>query len=293
LCLLNLNNDNTLKNLSDEPGIPELMQLYLDDKYDYSNGSFIGMSEKTKQQFMKDLKIFYTAFTGNENMPPEITRFSDIKLKDYNRERGCQGDKPIFKNNYKISKSNKLFIEYAQNISNMISSAASKQSELLSIINDIFTYVIDPYTNKRKIRINPKLTEEILQKDIEKARRIIIELYVKCEQDYVNGIKIYEAIVESKILETTQQQIKKLEKEAVNLINSSNTSTPAAPKAVPAPIPAPESIAAPKAVPAPIPAPESIAASKVVEAPAQIPAPLPKTTEVPAQIPGPKAAQML
>lgn len=34
---------------------------------------------------MKDLKLFYTAFTGNETMPSEITKFSDIKLKDYNK----------------------------------------------------------------------------------------------------------------------------------------------------------------------------------------------------------------
>jgi hypothetical protein len=37
--------------------------------------------------------------------------------------------------------------------------------------------------------------------------------------DYVKGIKIYEAIVESKILETTQKQIKTLEKEANKIIS--------------------------------------------------------------------------
>jgi 23S rRNA maturation mini-RNase III len=37
--------------------------------------------------------------------------------------------------------------------------------------------------------------------------------------DYVNGIKIYEAIVESKILETTQKQIQTLEKEANKIIS--------------------------------------------------------------------------
>jgi hypothetical protein len=37
--------------------------------------------------------------------------------------------------------------------------------------------------------------------------------------DYVKGIKIYEAIVESKILETTQKQIKILEKEANKIIS--------------------------------------------------------------------------
>ena len=54
----------------------------------------------------------------------------------------------------------------------------------------------------------------MLQKNIVKARKIIVELYVKCETDYVNGLKIYEAIVEKKILETTQSQINTLKKES-------------------------------------------------------------------------------
>ena len=56
------------------------------------------MSDVTKSQFIKDLNLFYTAFTGNETMPPEITKFSDIKLRDYNKKTGCQGANPIFKN---------------------------------------------------------------------------------------------------------------------------------------------------------------------------------------------------
>ena len=222
LCSINIDENGNTKSLNNEPGIPELMQLYLDDEYDYSTGTFLGMSEKTKKQFNNDLKLFYNIFTGNENVPDNIKNFSDIKLKDYNQKVGCQGDDPLFKKKYKISKNDKLFIEYAKNIKNMISSASSKQKELLNIINDIFSYVKDPYSGKKKIRINPKLTDEILQNDIEKTRNIIIQLYLKCEQDYVNGIKIYEAIIESKILETTQNQIKNLENEALNIIKESN-----------------------------------------------------------------------
>jgi hypothetical protein len=219
ICSINLTTEGVGKNLSDEPGITELMQLYLDDKYDYSNGTFNGMTDNTKLQFKKDLTTFYTAFTGNDIMPPEIEKFSDIKLKNYNTAPSCQGDNPIFKKTYSISKNDKLFINYAKNIQTMIESAASKQNELLDVINEIFTFVIDPYTKKKKIRINPKLTDESLQKTIEKTRKIIIELYVKCETDYVNGLKIYETIIEKKILETTQNQIQTLQKEATNIIS--------------------------------------------------------------------------
>jgi hypothetical protein len=227
VCDINMDKNGVLKNLENEPGIPELMRLYLDDNYDYSNGSFTGLSESTKTQFSKDLKTFYTAFTGKDVMPPEIIQFSDIKLRDYNSRNGCKGVAPIFKNKYTLNKNDKLFTEYAENTKKMIQMAANNQSKLLSVINDLFTYVVDPYSGKRRIRVNPKLTDDLLQKTVEKTRRLIIDLYVKCEMDYVNGIKIYEAIVESKILETTQKQIDSLKSEALKIIDkTSKTATP-------------------------------------------------------------------
>jgi hypothetical protein len=69
------------------------------------------------------------------------------------------------------------------------------------------------------------LTDESLQKITENTRRVIINLYIKCETDYVNGLKIYEAIVESKILETTQNQIKSLKNEANKIIDETKKTT--------------------------------------------------------------------
>lgn len=218
VCDMNSTKTGIDKTLSDEPGITELMKLYLDDNYDYSNGNFTGMSDATKKQFMKDLKLFYTAFTGNETMPSEITKFSDIKLRDYNKRPGCQGANPVLKTKYTMNMKDKLFLDYAENTKKMIQTAADNQSKLLSVINELFTYVVDPYSNKKVIRVNPKLTEDSLQKAVEKSRRLIVDLYVKCETDYVNGVKLYEAIVESKILETTQKQIEALKTEASKII---------------------------------------------------------------------------
>jgi hypothetical protein len=225
VCDMNVNKNGLDKTLADEPGITELMRLYLDDNYDYSNGNFTGMTDSTKSQFMKDLKLFYTAFTGNETMPPEITKFSDIKLRNYSKKTGCQGTTPVLKNKYTLSQKDKLFVDYAENTKKMIQTAADNQSKLLSVINELFTYVIDPYSGKKVIRINPKLNDELLQKAVEKTRRFIVDLYIKCETDYVNGIKLYEAIVESKILETTQKQIDNLKIEAKKIINETQKAT--------------------------------------------------------------------
>ena len=237
VCDINLNKDGSVKNLAEEPGITELLQLYLDDNYDYSNGTFTGMSDSTRRQFEKDLRVFYTSFTGNENMPPEIKKFSDIKLRDYNSRNSCQGQNAAFKQNYNISENDKLFKEYAKNIQNMIQSASNKQNQLLNVINELFIFVDDPYSDKKKIRVHPKLNEEKLQKLVEITRNIIIELYVKCEMDYVNNLKVYEAIVESKILETTKKQIENLEKKSETIISDTNAKMrkpiPAGPAEVP------------------------------------------------------------
>jgi hypothetical protein len=182
------------------------------------------MSNQTKKQFMLDLKTFYTAFTGNNSMPNNITKFSDIKLKYYTDKKTCMSSMNNTK--YTINKNDKLFISYANNIKNMIQNAYDNQHKLLSIINDIFVYINDPFSKKKVIRINPKLTDELLQKIVEKTRKIIIDLYIKCETDYVNGIKIYEAIVESKILETTQKQIETLKIQANKIANDISLSKP-------------------------------------------------------------------
>jgi hypothetical protein len=108
----------------------------------------------------------------------------------------------------------------------MIQNANSKQENLLKVINIIFSYVTDPYTGKKRIRINPKLTEDILQKTIQETRSIIVDLYLSCETDYLKGIKLFEVIVEDKILKTTQNQIKSLETAAETLIDKTKQVTP-------------------------------------------------------------------
>ena len=222
VCNINLTDSGENKTLADEPGIPELLELYYDDIYDYKTGKFTGMSNKTKQTFNSDLKIFYNIFTGKTDMPPEITKFSDIKLRDYNKMPMCQGSDPQFQRKYKGPINNKLFKDYAENLKMMIDKANKNQNALLSIINQIFVYTIDPQTGKKQIRVVPTLTEDKLQQIVVETRALIIKLYLTCEMDYVNNIKLFEAIVEKKIFETSQNQIQSFQqmKEQLNTQDS-------------------------------------------------------------------------
>jgi hypothetical protein len=215
ICTVNLDKNGETNYLDDEPGINELIDLYFDGDYDYKTGKFMGMTTDTEKQFQEDLRRFYLAFTDNTDMPPEVKKFSDIKLRDYSSKKFCEsGNAPTVKGSYK----DELFLKYADNLKDMIQSVNVKQDELLEIINKIFVYVLDPVTDKEVIRVNPDLTENGLQDLIVETRKLIIELYLKCETDFVEGVKIYEAIVESQIFNTTQKHIEQLEKEREKLI---------------------------------------------------------------------------
>ena len=178
----------------------------------------MGMTTETEKQFYDDLKRFYLTFTDETEMPPEIKKFSDIKLRNYSKKKFCEnaGNQSIsVEGSYKDA----LFVKYADNLKSMVKSVNVKQDELLKIINNIFVFVDDPVTNKEVIRVSPDLTDAELQSIIVETRNLIIELYLKCESDFVEGVKIYEAIVESQILDTTQKHIEQLEREKDKLIN--------------------------------------------------------------------------
>jgi hypothetical protein len=227
VCNMNIRDDGETKNLSDEPGIPELMELYYDDNYDLKSGTFTGMTDKTRKTFQEDLKIFYNVFTGNSDLPPEITKFSDIKLRDFHKLPKCQGDNPVFERKYKGKSTDKLFSKYADNLKKMVQTTNRNQEALLTIINQIFVYTVDPQTGKKQIRVSPTLTDERLQEIVVETRALIIKLYLTCEVDYVNGLKLYEAIVEQKILDTAQNQINSLEKLSDKIITEDQVPQPA------------------------------------------------------------------
>jgi hypothetical protein len=77
-----------VQNLYQEPGIPELESLYR-DKYDLSSGRFTGMTDAMKAKYQADLKLFYTAFTGEQVVPDTITRFQDVPVMQYQDRVGC------------------------------------------------------------------------------------------------------------------------------------------------------------------------------------------------------------
>jgi hypothetical protein len=156
MCSFNLKpkneyDDDNVKNLGDEPGIPELMELYYDDDYDYETGKFKGMKPETQLIFNENLKSFYSVFaeTNGQPMPDNIKKFSDIKLKDYDKKLNCRGKYAPYNSNVRGTLEDDLFKQYAENLKQMLNKANTNQELLLDVLNKLFVYMTDPQTKKK------------------------------------------------------------------------------------------------------------------------------------------------
>jgi len=223
-CDLNIGKPGSSKTLGNEPGIPELEALYF-DIYDYNTGKFSSMSEKMLTQYKTDLKLFYELFTGKKTVPQNITKFSQIPLRDYNTSNPC-GKNGAFRKTYKGTLKETLFKQYAENVQTMMTNTTSNQKILLGIIDQLFVFVKDPQdANKKIVVINPKLNNDLLSKIIVEARQTIVKLYSTCEEDFFKGLQIFEALVEKQIIDTSVAQIKKLQTNVEETISLDETQT--------------------------------------------------------------------
>ena len=236
LCSSNLNNNNEgysrTKTVYDLPGFAELSRLYF-DKYNASKGRFDRMSSESENEKKRNVALLYTLFTGNRNPPKDIRSFKDIPLHSFNDTIECDNPESLFNKTYLGTTKDKLFIEYVEQIKKMIFESNMIRNSLLEIIDRVF--IVRPITpssvlsdkiedsndeshnaDNTKFIIDPKLTYDDLDTLIVDARRIILNLYITCEKDFIKALKILQAIIEGQILETSQRQVKELEREIEN-----------------------------------------------------------------------------
>lgn len=206
-------------NLSDEIGIPELEKLYY-DVFDFKTGEFYEMSKKSKQQYLKDLSTFYNTLNQTKKMPENIKRFSQIKLKDFHNQELCKDPNSPWVKSQTAKASNKLFQSYAKHVSDMIKKNEENEKHLLNIIEQLFSFWVDPKTHEKKITLNPKLNIHSLDKLIQPTREKIIKLYIDCEKDFQKGLNILEAIVKDRLIKAAQLKIENFENKAEELTDT-------------------------------------------------------------------------
>lgn len=216
-CKLNASSSSGVaKTLEDEPGIPELKRLYY-DKYDSDqsgdkrvpNNGFYGMTPEMQKVYDEDVKRFYLEFSGEETVPEGIKEFGQIKLRDFQRSKGCAKG-GVYTQGYTGTLKQQLFKQYVDHTKQMIERANAAQDKLLDVLDEMFKFSFDQVEKKKRIIINPALNEKTIQDLINRTRKLIVELYLGCEQDFVSGLKIYEAIVEKQVLDTSMAQLKSM-----------------------------------------------------------------------------------
>ena len=202
------------KALTDEIGIPELEALYF-DVYNFKKGVFDQKSKESQAQYEKDVATFYKTFSLSEKVPPEIKKFSDIKLKDFHNQPLCNDENSPWAKSYHSTPNHKdfeLFQKYAKHIADMTFKNKQNEQKLVSIIDQMFAYWIDPESKVKQLTIDPELTYEKLDKLIPETRDIIVQLYVECEKDFQEGLNILEAIIKKRMLVNAENRVERFQK---------------------------------------------------------------------------------
>ena len=70
--------------------------------------------------------------------------------------------------------------------------------------------------------MNLELTNESLDKIVIKTREAIIGLYLQCESDYIDGLKLYQALIESQMFINEGSKVNNLSNDRERLYNPSS-----------------------------------------------------------------------
>ena len=203
----------TVKTLAYEPGIAQLERLYK-DVYNYETGTFTGMSDSMREEYKKDIATLYKAFTGKDSVPDSIQSFSQIPLRDFHSMQGCQAaPNNQYMKEYIGTTKDKLFVGYANHVNTMMETASKNRDSLISILDKLFVFAVNPQTKKPEITINPKLNDALLDEIVIETQKKIIDLYVTCETHFIEGLELFEKIIKEHIREVTQKKIDALKEE--------------------------------------------------------------------------------
>ena len=182
VCGMNEKRDN----LKDEVGIPELEKLYY-DLYDPKTKMYNRKSSQMKQAYKKDLKRFYKSFTGKDLTDKDVTKFSHIPLRDYQKEDACAKGNII-----EVNGKGTAFDLYANHLKKMMQTTDKFKGELLKILDQLFEEVNDSTYVLRQ------LPETTIDNMIKTTRSKIVEMYATCEDETSKGLKLFQAVIEAK-----------------------------------------------------------------------------------------------
>lgn len=250
VCKTNVSKSGSPLHFTDLPGMKALKELYSDvndgsetEDARYLYPAFTGMNapDNIRRLGQIPLKIYINepeCQKGGYN-GGETTEESEKKEERRDKERReLEKERMFYLYNERDHKKNqeesirngiylngivgslkeRLFSEYVQHIKEMIQRAESNRSGLLEILSEMFVYTYDNSGNIDGVIINPSLTYTKLQSLVVRTRRIVIKLYTDCEEDYKNGLDIFFAMVQEKIILKLSVQEEVLKKQLEDVV---------------------------------------------------------------------------
>jgi len=186
----------------------ELEPLYY-DHYDPITQTFTSMTPNTEKEYNHDLMTFYEALTGSSSLPFHIHHFGDISLLSAFSLLNQEQIKARFElDESKESEEENLFVAYGHHLCKIINTQTHVKAKLLDIMNQIFEKGHAKHVSDYGfLRIHPSLHKDSLSLVVQELRNQVFE----CNAHFHQGLQIYEAIVEKKIMDTTRNQITKLQ----------------------------------------------------------------------------------
>lgn len=198
---------------------PNFYSLFYDDKKEYYN-FFDNITEitlpssKTRQEVKKNIEKLKKDYRENKSINSDLKydsqRDPNQKLSNnINIDNLC--DK-IINYNYKeilISKDKNVNV-YINHLKDMIIKIKDYKKELIKIINEeLFEIISDNKTSRSNLdkekninynfRVNSNLSIEKLNNLTDYVRKLVIDMYLNCENDYITGINYLEEIIKNDI----------------------------------------------------------------------------------------------
>ena len=164
--------------------LDELHKNYLDTS-NYKNEE----KNNSVTEFLSTTENEYNSQTGNNDL---IFNFSEMDTeKEINpKNRLCQKLENI-DDVIQIKIDNKFYIEYKEHIQVMLEHMKLHKERLIKILNtELFEKKNDTFLIKQDLTISKlnSLTEYV--------RKVIVNMYLVCEEDYLIGLKLLERIIE-------------------------------------------------------------------------------------------------
>jgi hypothetical protein len=200
-----------------------------------------------KETKLADLGRFYQAVMGETDsivLPSGVRKFADIDLTASLRVKSWKKDMcdntigkgTIITATNANAETRNLFEQYGAHVRNMMNFNESQKELLLKQLNELFTIQDGNNTPqmtaasapvqeqqqaqqqqqqdqapKKVVTMNEGITLENVKAMIVTTRNIILNLYITCESSFLDGLELYEAIIEQRVLNKTTEDDNGLE----------------------------------------------------------------------------------